>query len=523
MKLILLSDLNMTTRRDVLGLAALALVMPAIGGRAAAQLDASPRIRRNASAMSARDPFFEKYAEAVRRMHELPQSDARNWRNQALIHLNHCPHGDEAGLPHFLHWHRHYITHFERICGELIGDREFALAYWDWEGDGSKIPDAFYDLNHLNAEFWNDRSAAQSPNWPGGPVNTVAQRSLRKGQRMSANRARGTSFSRNAIQNIRRATSYPVFSGGLEAQPHNATHVLVGGSRGHMGSGLSPLDPIFWLHHCNVDRLWAEWQGTGNETPDPRQNYDRNFVDAAGARVERLTARSAIDMESLGYTYDTLQHDLVAMRARQLGVTDRPSSNALLKSPKLTMPVEIGRATVPSAASRSGEIVVVPVQIPALLDVLSQTRVFRATEFLGSPRSALEPRRIVARLHSLAPPPDLSAAVSVFVNCPYLGSATPITDEHCAGVISFFAQHGASGDKPPPQGHGGHAQHKAQASSQHGTTSHYIDITAPLRALAAAGRLDSTTIQLQMRALTGHDEENTPALVGLGSVTIIST
>ena len=37
---------------------------------------------------------------------------------------------------------------------------------------------------------------------------------------------------------------------------HNQLHVWVGGS---MGPGTSPNDPIFFLHHCNVDRLWVEW------------------------------------------------------------------------------------------------------------------------------------------------------------------------------------------------------------------------------------------------------------------------
>jgi tyrosinase len=26
---------------------------------------------------------------------------------------------------------------------------------------------------------------------------------------------------------------------------------------------MSPRDPIFWLHHCNIDRLWAEWNARG--------------------------------------------------------------------------------------------------------------------------------------------------------------------------------------------------------------------------------------------------------------------
>lgn len=39
---------------------------------------------------------------------------------------------------------------------------------------------------------------------------------------------------------------------------HNSGHVWVGGS---MGSILTaPADPVFWMHHAEIDRIWAEWQ-----------------------------------------------------------------------------------------------------------------------------------------------------------------------------------------------------------------------------------------------------------------------
>ena len=50
-------------------------------------------VRRNASTMTATDPFFSDYAQAVEAMHSLPTSDQRNWRNQALVHMRHCTHG----------------------------------------------------------------------------------------------------------------------------------------------------------------------------------------------------------------------------------------------------------------------------------------------------------------------------------------------------------------------------------------------------------------------------------------------
>lgn len=43
-----------------------------------------------------------------------------------------------------------------------------------------------------------------------------------------------------------------------ESQMHNGTHVWVGGMMGFTPP--APNDPVFWLHHCNIDRLWAQWQ-----------------------------------------------------------------------------------------------------------------------------------------------------------------------------------------------------------------------------------------------------------------------
>src|SRR5205814_339845 len=53
--------------------------------------------------------------------------------------------------------------------------------------------------------------------------------------------------------------------GVLEGQPHNNVHNCIGGmstqqnSGGFMQANLSPVDPIFWLHHSNVDRIWDVW------------------------------------------------------------------------------------------------------------------------------------------------------------------------------------------------------------------------------------------------------------------------
>jgi tyrosinase len=45
----------------------------------------------------------------------------------------------------------------------------------------------------------------------------------------------------------------PVVEG---SELHNRVHVWVGGD---MGPGTSPNDPVFYLNHCNTDRIWEAW------------------------------------------------------------------------------------------------------------------------------------------------------------------------------------------------------------------------------------------------------------------------
>jgi tyrosinase len=53
----------------------------------------------------------------------------------------------------------------------------------------------------------------------------------------------------------------PGVFGALEQTPHNDVHGLVGGPSGFMGAfDTAPLDPVFWLHHANIDRLWESWR-----------------------------------------------------------------------------------------------------------------------------------------------------------------------------------------------------------------------------------------------------------------------
>lgn len=70
-------------------------------------------------------------------------------------------------------------------------------------------------------------------------------------------------------------------AGDLEMNPHNSVHGMIGGFMGD--PYYAALDPLFWLHHCNIDRLWEAWMRTAGNTMvrDPRWLHgpsDRVFI-----------------------------------------------------------------------------------------------------------------------------------------------------------------------------------------------------------------------------------------------------
>jgi tyrosinase len=120
-------------------------------------------------------------------------------------------------------------------------------------------------------------------------------------------------------------------------QLHNRVHVFVGGAwietgpdgvrrnvSGTMLIASSPNDPVFFFHHCFIDKLWADWQRKRNmEDPGGRPHYapiiggppGHNLTDGMYPWGEAATPLALLDHTVLGYQYDT---DSVALDERFL-------------------------------------------------------------------------------------------------------------------------------------------------------------------------------------------------------------
>ena len=95
-------------------------------------------------------------------------------------------------------------------------------------------------------------------------------------------------------------------TGDLENQPHNIVHSDLGGLMGVIDTAAQ--DPIFWLHHANIDRLWNKWIEEGGGRTDPSDaawlNTTFTFYDEAGHAVY-LTGAEVVDtVGQLNYRYD---------------------------------------------------------------------------------------------------------------------------------------------------------------------------------------------------------------------------
>ena len=207
-----------------------------------------PFVRRDIGGLAATDPVILSYRKAVAAMRALPAHDPRSWSYQAAIHgtlttpamtaWNSCTHGSNL----FWSWHRMYLYWFERIVRKMSGDTCWTLPFWNWSAETQRqLPSMFRDTT---SELYTvNRNPAMNDGTGSLPVGDVGY---------------DAAFA---------LSSFDTTSSVLQGTPHGAVHVDVGGWMGAVPTAAQ--DPLFYLHHCNVDRLWNLWLAQQGGRADP--------------------------------------------------------------------------------------------------------------------------------------------------------------------------------------------------------------------------------------------------------------
>lgn len=82
----------------------------------------------------------------------------------------------------------------------------------------------------------------------------------------------------------------------FENGPHMLVHGIIAG---HMGTNWSPSDPLFYLHHSNVDRIWTMWQDYWDHDTTPVDEYSSPWhYDSEWALDRRLPFEQSENLSS---------------------------------------------------------------------------------------------------------------------------------------------------------------------------------------------------------------------------------
>lgn len=230
---------HFTGRRKFIRNTSLALGLPSIASEVLAQTSLLKRLEWQAFKVTTQ---YDSLVNAIRLMRANTNAqDPNSWNYWTNIHVAQCPHN----IPYFLAWHRGYLYHFERRLRQISGDAGLVLPYWD-----------YYSYASVPAEFTN--ASSTNPLYV-ERTNT----NIRQALTLAPFSPTLTSFPRGSAN---------AFEPSVESAPHNPVHDIMGGV---MATMQSPLDPIFWLHHANVDRLWVAWvaAGGGRKMPTIKSSY----------------------------------------------------------------------------------------------------------------------------------------------------------------------------------------------------------------------------------------------------------
>jgi hypothetical protein len=234
--------------------------------------DTRPVVQRQ-SVSSLSSSQLAQLRTAFARLRALPATDNRSWAIQADMHALYCQACNHDlvqsvhGSWNFFPWHRAFLYYFERILGSLVGNiNSFRLPYWDWE-------------NHrFMPEPYGVPGNKTNPLWDANRYSLIAQ-----GRNLPS--TDGTAARIALLDGI---TDFATFGGtarsggACESNPHDPIHDDIGlhtspfHDMGHLG--FAARDPIFFAHHGNIDKIWANWNALAAHSAPPAY---RNPTDPA--------------------------------------------------------------------------------------------------------------------------------------------------------------------------------------------------------------------------------------------------
>jgi tyrosinase len=217
------------------------------------------RVRKNANRLTSRER--DRLVSAFARLNNQGAGRFTDFRDMHTMLSSPQAHGAPAFLP----WHRAYLLDLERELQAI--DPSVSLPYWRFDQPAPNIftPEFFGVSDSIGTVHFSSTNPLQF--WRTDGVQGINRRPFF-----------GTGTAppglRTEAQTLALGNQYAIFRF-MEGNPHGSAHGSFGGSISSIGTAAR--DPLFFLLHCNVDRLWAKWQRQfGRFDPAQAASYDSN-------------------------------------------------------------------------------------------------------------------------------------------------------------------------------------------------------------------------------------------------------
>ena len=228
------------------------------------------RIRKNANILKA--PEKARFVAAFAQLNNQGLGRFTDFRD---MHRTTLALNQAHGAPGFLPWHRAYLLDLERELQAI--DASVALPYWRFDQPAPNIfkPDFLGVSDNLGTVSFANNNPLQF--W-----KTDGQPGINRRPLFNINAA--PPGLRTEAQTLLLGANFSAFRT-MEGNPHGSAHVSFGGMI--QSASTAPRDPLFFLLHCNVDRLWAKWQRQNARfNPAVVASFNNNNASPIGHRLQ---------------------------------------------------------------------------------------------------------------------------------------------------------------------------------------------------------------------------------------------
>lgn len=356
---------------------------------------------------------------------------------------------------------------YEKAAAVLTNNPDFAMPYWNWT-TLRQLPAAFTDQTYKgkpNPLYVPSRGddASMIRNALTGPYALtdalVGPKVIESIYKETVYEAFGTS--RNPKQNNLDPKWVPMGGGHqgiLERTPHNNIHNNIGA---YMPNSNSPRDPIFMMHHGNIDRIWAYWNALGRKNSDDplwlNMPFTNNYISPDGKFYTKVV-KDLQSTSALGYTYDNMpkpdNKKVDTLRTQNLTALFDPAQKSTL--------FKIKQSNMQAATLAAPLHLSLPLEAQTLQEVLKPVA------------ENAEGRELVALISDIKISDNVQA-IRVFINRETVNLDVPDTDPHYVTTLGFLK-------------HGG----------DHGLPSTIVNLTEALKNISKTNNLTNDEITVQL-------------------------